>query len=308
MSFRLTCCAVVVLGLLAWPQAPVVFGQQYRLGGGQYGQQQQQQQQRTQQMQQMLPQQVSIDGTITDMAGGAIVVTDKSNMVWKVSVPADATKHVTGTAMIEYLQQSHAKLTVDFKAEFDDQGAIKEKVSELTLVSPAAEKAGMVADGDAANVPNNDAVGGAGGKSAKHGPASKSAAKSGMVHGTPHAGSYHVVGKLSDKGDKFFVQIHGMAHSVELPLADQVTIKVDMADLSQAAIGDSVTVSGTGTRPKVMVGPRNTAAAPGMVKATDVKITLAEPLAGAKKKGSSTKSASPSSKKAKDEAATPAGS
>ena len=116
----------------------------------------------------------------------------------------------------------------------------------------------------------------------------------------PHAGSYHVVGKLSDKGDKFFVQIHGIPHAVELPLADPVTIKVEMAELNLAATGDSVVVSGVGTRPQVVVGPRNMNSAPGMVKATDVKITLAEPLTGVKKKKPSGKLATHSKKDAEE--------
>ena len=47
-------------------------------------------------------------------------------MAWKVTVPSDATVHVTGTATVEYLQ-SHGKLTVDFKAEFDDQGKSRKR-------------------------------------------------------------------------------------------------------------------------------------------------------------------------------------
>jgi hypothetical protein len=297
MLSRSTVIAGIVLGLSLGLQAPCVFGQiigQQPVVGGQrlQGQTNQQQQQQQQQMmrQQMMPQPVTTDGTITAMSGG-IMVTDKTNKIWKVTVPSEATVHVTGTATIEYLQ-AHPKLTVEFKAEFDDQGAIKDKVSELTIVSPKDEKQGMVPEGAAAA--NNDA---AGAKSAKHG--AKTPAKSNAVHGTPTAGSYHVVGKLSEKTDKFYVQIHGMPKSVELPLADQVTIKVDMADVSLAAVGDNINVSGTGTPPKFMMSTRGAKGEPGIVQASDVKIEMAEQLTGVKKKSAS------HVKKDKEDSATP---
>ena len=97
MLFRFAFGMGVVIGLSASLQAPFAFGQYYRSGNGQYYNQQQ----RMQQMQQMQPQQTTIDGTITGLPRSAILVTDKSNVAWKVTVPSDATIHVTGTATVK---------------------------------------------------------------------------------------------------------------------------------------------------------------------------------------------------------------
>ena len=139
MSSRSLFFASLVLGLSLGLQTPCVFGQQY-YGGRTPSGPVNPLNQRGIGNQQLT--QVNLDGTITAMASGTIMVTDKTNMVWKVTVPSEAKVHVTGTAAVSYL---HSGLTVEFKAEFDDKGAIKEKVSELSIISPTAEPAGIVA-------------------------------------------------------------------------------------------------------------------------------------------------------------------
>jgi hypothetical protein len=300
MSFRLVCCAVVVLGLLAWPQAPVVLGQ-YRLGGGQSSPQQQLQQQQMQQIQQQLqPQPVNIDGTIASVTHGTIMVTDKSGKTWRVVIPNTATVEVTGTATADYLAPN---LTVDFKTELDEHGAIKEPVSEVTVITPSADHPMGILPVDSAAGLGGDAAGAAGGKSAKH---SAGKAKTATVHGAPAAGPCRIVGKLTNNHGKLSVQVHGV-QPIELTLAEQVNVKVEFADYMVAVSGDGITAKAV-TGPGKMVAGRVMPNQSGMVQASEVKITLAEPLKGGKKKAASAKSASPSSKKAKDEAATPAGS
>jgi hypothetical protein len=292
--------ACLVVGLLLGLHDPCAFGQN-ALGqrplvnqrgtlSGQVNQQQ------LNQNQPMAVMPINIDGTVTGISQGAILVNDKTNIAWKVTVPNDATIHVTGMATVEYLKTG---LTVDFKAEFDDKGAIKDKVSELSLVSATAEAGGITAGG-------GDVGADVGGKSTKHGPAAKSTTKSAAVKGVPPAGSCHVVGKLNAKNGKYTVQVHGVTHPIDLPLADQTTIKVDLADFSLAAQGDTITVAGMGTRPTLTRGTRGANTAPGMVQATDVKIEMAEQLTGTKKKPSTSKSGAPHAKKDKEDGAPPA--
>ena len=103
------------------------------------------------------------------------------------------------------------------------------------------------------------------------------------------------MGKLTVKNDikndkrSYAVQAHG--HPIDVPLADEASIKVDFADFSQADIGDNITVSGMGTHPKVLMSYKGEKAALGMVQASDVKIEMAEQLKG-KPKGSAAKTTS----------------
>jgi hypothetical protein len=277
MLSRLVRGVGVVIGLAASLHAPFVFGQ--RVVGGQYSQQQQQQQQQRQQQQQLQqlqlqPQQVNINGTITEVSRGAIMVADKiGNKTWKVAIPNTAKVEVTGTATVDYLAPN---LTVDFKTELDEYGAMKDKVSEMTVIAPSAEQPlGIFSGADAAGGPINAS---AGGKTTKH------TAKSVTVHGTPPAGPCRIVGKLVNSHGKLSVQVHG-TQPIELALADEVNVKVEFADYSVAISGDNITVKGTSAPGKMVMGrvvPNTT----GIVQATDVKITLAETLTGTKKKKS----------------------
>ena len=302
----LSCAAGVVVGLLASLHAPVVFGQYRAIPGQNPRNQQQQQQQQQQMLQQMQPQPVSIDGTVAGVTHGTIMVTDKAGKTWKVVVPATATVDVSGTASADYLAPN---LTVDFKTDLDEHGAMKDKVSELTVITPSADQPmGILDVASSANA--GAAAGGAaagGGKGAKHNPAAAhGAAKSATAHGAAPAGPCRIVGKLTNNKGKLSVQVHGVP-PIELALAEQVNIKVEFADYTVAANGDTIAVKAT-SAPGKMVAGRVMPNTSGMVQATDVKITLAEPLKGSKKKASSAKSPPPHEKKGADEGVPPLGS
>lgn len=109
-----------------------------------------------------------------------------------------------------------------------------------------------------------------------------SAAKTGGVA----AGSYRIVGRL--------VVMHGGKFSAVTPrgkfpfeLSDKVAIGVDFADFTVASKGDKITA-------KVLKVPsRSNSPQAQLVTAavaTEVKIELAEPLVGAKKRGTAAKS------------------
>ncbi len=249
----------------------------------------------------MMPQQVTVNGAITLMSSGNLVVTDKGNRTWKVSVSRDTTVHVTGTATADYLRSPHAAMTVDFKAEFDDHGTVKEKISEMTITAPSTEQ-GVFPEGGAAPAADADTGKADAGKAAKHGSAGgKSLNKS--VKGVPPAGSYHVVGRLNYAHGKFIVEAHG-AHHFEIEVADDANIKVDTTETNLSTVGDNITVSGMTPPPKMVMG-RPVSAPAALIEATDVKITLAEPLTGPKKKPAPAKAAShPKKDKDKDDGAT----
>jgi hypothetical protein len=199
-------------------------------------------------------------------------------------------------------------MAVDFKAEFDDRGAIKEKVSELTIITASPEQMGIFSATDAAGLPDNNPAGGVGAAGTKTGKragkgATKSTAKSAAAKGVPPAGPCRVIGRLISSRGKLSVDVRGVRHPIELPLADEPTIKLDLADYSIAANGDAIAVQGVAA-PGRMVAGRPVPNAIGVVQATEVKITLSESLQGnTKKKASAAKSQHP--KKDKDEGAPP---
>jgi len=131
---------------------------------------------------------------------------------------------------------------------------------------------------------------GGGAKPAKPAKPPKHAAK-GVAAAAP-AGSYRIVGRLMvERGGK--LKVHTPHGVVSLELTEQPTVSVDSADVTMAAKGDKISVRG-------LVMPTRTGP---MVQAKEVKIELAEPLAGGKKKGPAAKSAAkhPAKSAKKDE-------
>jgi hypothetical protein len=230
---------------------------------------QQQQQQLNRQQQQAAVQLPEIQGTVEGVTRGRIAVLASDNQPWHVAVPANAKVQVTGGATADYLQPG---LLVEFKAEIDDRGAIKEKVGELTIVTLSPDRQPGLFPAEAAGEPGGFAEGAErGGKSGKPAKRTKTAAGKGAVA----AGAYRIVGKLTaGRGGKLSVQAG--RGTLALELTEQPTVSIDVNDYTIASKGDKITVKGIGR--------------PGMAQATEVKIELAEPLSGAKKKGSSAKS------------------
>jgi hypothetical protein len=224
-----------------------------------------------------------IDGVIESIMRDRIMVLDKNNQSWQIAIPMAAKVQVTGGATAEYLQKG---MIVEFKAEIDDQRAIKEKVDELKVVTlssgtkmglfPPDSKAGEDQGGFAAAT---DAAGTGGKKTAKHttATAGKSVAKT-------VAGTYRIVGRLIvGRGGKFTAVTPRGKFPFEL--SDKVAIGVDFADYTVAAKGDKI--SG-----KVIKIPSRAGSPQALTvaMATELKIELAEPLVGAKKKGTAAKS------------------
>ncbi len=236
----------------------------------------------------MAQQPTDIEGAVEGLMGGRIImVLDKNNQSWQLAIPMAAKVQVTGGATADYLRKG---MIVEFKAEIDDQRAIKEKVEELKVVTlspgtkmglfPPESKAGEDQGGFAAGT---DAAG-TGGKPAKRtaATAGKGAAKAGGIA----AGTYRVVGRLIvGRGGKFSAITPRGKFPFEL--SDKVAIGVEFSDYTVAAKGDKISAK------VIKIPPRSGSAQPQAVTsamATEVKIELAEPLVGAKKKGSAAKS------------------
>ncbi len=282
MSSRLLLAALLVIGLSAPLQA--------------------QNNRRAQQGWQAAAQQppTDVDGAVEGLMRGCIMVLDKNNQSWQIAVPMAAKVQVTGGATADYLQKG---MIVEFKAEIDDQRTVKEKVEELKIVTPTGTKTGLFPpdskagedQGGFAASKTNDA--GTGGKPAKR--PSATAGKSPAKTKGFAAGSYRIVGRL--------VVGHGGHLSAVTPrgkfpfeLSDKVAIGVDLADYTIAAKGDKISAK------VIKIPPRPGSAQPQAITsaiATEVKIELAEPLVGGKKKGPAAKSEAkhPAKRPKKDE-------
>lgn len=278
MLARLVLAAAITISLSASLYAQNVNPNLRRL-------QQQQGRQQQQQQQQQLNQPTEIRGTLEGAMQGRLVVLAADSRPWQVGIPAHAKVQVTGTASAECLQ---AGLIVEFKAEIDDRGAVKEKVGELSIVSLSQERQiGLFPseEGGAKAAFGEEVGADHGGKVAK--PAKRTKASGGK--NAIHAGSYRIVGKLTvGRGGKFSV-LAGR-NPLAFELAEQPTIAIDTADYTLASKGDKITVKG-------MVVPNNRGLL--MAQATEVKIELAEPLTGPKKKTTAKSEAKRPAKRAK---------
>ncbi len=225
-----------------------------------------------------------IEGAIERVMPGGILVLDKNNQSWQLVVPVAAKVQVTGGATADYL---HKGMIVEFKAEIDDERAVKEKVEELKVItlSPGAKMGLFPPDSKAGEDQGGFAAGAGEKKTAKRtaATAGKGTAKAGGIA----AGTYRIVGHLIvGHGGKLSVQ-PGRGKPLPFELSEKVAIGVDFADYTVANKGDKI--SG-----KVIKMPARSGAPQAQTitsaMATELKIELAEPLVGAKKKGTAAKS------------------
>jgi hypothetical protein len=240
-------------------------------------QQQLQQMQQRKQLQQIQQyQMMEIQGVLENMARGRLVVIDDKNQTWQIAVPTTAQLHILGTANADCLRNG---MLIEFTAEIDDHGALKEKIGELTVISPSPDKQMGLFPADAADekkedpaVEPNDNRAKKSVKSAKH-PGGKTAGA-----GAVPAGSYRIVGRLV-AGRNGKLSIHVGRGTMPLELTEQPTVNLDISDFSGVSKGDKIKVKG------VMMTAR-----PGMAQATEVTIELSQPLTGTTRKMPAAKS------------------
>jgi hypothetical protein len=247
VSFRIFVAAAVVMGLPALLQA------QY--GRNPYGGRQPAVQ----------GQPVEIRGTIQGvMRGGILVLDSNTQTAWKIAILPATKIQVTGTTTTDSLRSGQL---LELTAMIDAKGAISDKVDEVTITSITPQRQiGLYPAGEGdAGADNQAAAGdapkGKGGKATK--PDKRKGAGHGKAAGAVAAGKYRIVGKLVVNRGAYSIQ----AGRTTLPfqLADDATIKVDLADLSAVKQGNEVAVAG-------MMMPNR----PGLAQAHQVKVTLPE--------------------------------
>jgi len=207
-------------------------------------------------------------GTITSVTANQIVMTTNDSKTWTVYSVPDATAVVTGKAKPDFLKPG---LIVKFTAELDNQNATKDKVREMSIVPLSKENPVGVFPPDWAP----QGAPGTGGK-----PASKSSESDAFAAAAESkfgaSQKSKVVGRITSvHGDR--LTLHAGTKTVRCDLtADpqiHITLHVSLSDPKFISAGDGVSVRGTKVQGK-----------PGVCNADDVKITLAKPLTGRKKK------------------------
>jgi hypothetical protein len=208
---------------------------------------------------------VKLEGTVVSVAAGEIVISGHlpagkdgketpEDTNWTVETP-QTTIRVSGDAKPDYLK---AGQTVQFTATIEEGEAtektveIKDKIQELTIVTPPAHAARGTTP--AHKTPK---------KSDSEGAAS-----------TP-AGPQAVVGRLAAIHEHKWPVRFGNK-TLQIQLADDVKIHVDMTGPSVRRLispGDKISVEGQMIRNK-----------PGRCQASDIHVTLSHPLTGAKGK------------------------
>lgn len=208
-----------------------------------------------------------LKGTIEGIMPGVLVVRDTQNMPWQVAVQG-AKVEVTGTATADFLKTG---MTVELTGTVDGHLAVKEKVSEMKIVTPSHDNPSGLFPAAGAEESSVAPDNGKASKSTKR-PSGTKTAKQGAV--TP--GKYRIVGKLVvERGEKLTVQTG--RNKVSLQLAENPKIDVAMSDLYVAAKGDRISAKGMQTVKMVKGQPV------GQFKAAEVKVELAEPVEGIKK-------------------------
>jgi len=222
------------------------------------------------------------EGTIQAVARGRIQMSADAAKSWTVMVDPKAVVHVTGTAEPDFLR---AGLSVRFTAELDKGGVAKEKVQQLTIITPSPENLpGVWPEGE------GPAAGKAlegerrGGIDADNGPVIRKAPEGERRRGSgagdgPAAGKvlasgvYTVAGRITSfrKGK---LTVNAGRSTVRADVADDAKIDVDFADYSVAKQGDKISV----TKGATFAGRA------GLAQAQELTIQLSEPLAPPKKK------------------------
>lgn len=236
------------------------------------------------------------EGTIEAVAsrGAMFQMQTKSNETVIVAVAQGTKVHYSATATPDFLRTG---LAVEFTAEVAKGGAVKEKVADLTVFTPSADRPlGLFPEGSAGGAKGKDdaPLGGLGGLD----PAADAPAKGAKKAGKGKAAAQDLLGGLDDLGPPKPSGRKGGAPAVQLPavcvirgtitkcrggnlavkygsgtatleLDEGVKINVELNNCAFAAKGDAVTVKGKAMEKRVM--------------AEIVKVAAAQPLSSGKK-------------------------
>ncbi len=213
----------------------------------------------------------SIDGNIELVGNGIVRVSSKAGQSILVAITQTTKVQYTNKATSDFLRPG---LAIEFTAEVDQKHNVKDPVSQVSLVSLNAERpAGLFAEGSSSSESrsaeaDNFAFGGGSLKGGDAPPKTKPSPRKAVAVHLP--GTCVCRGQIKSlKGGKLVLKIS--RGTLKADLADNVEVVVDMADLSLARRGDTVSAKGR--------------AGPGLMLFADfISVQGSAPLAGAKKK------------------------
>jgi len=170
------------------------------------------------------------DGVIQAIAQGRIQILTNSNQNWLIFLDAKTVIHVTGTAEPDFLRPG---LFVRFSIALDKRGNAHGKVGELTIFTPSPQQfPGIWPEGGNPENPGGAGEGFGGGFGG---------ANAGGGFGTPDVAVYTVAGQIQPSRKGKMTVNYGRG-SVQVELAEKVSIKVDFADYSVAKKGDRISI------------------------------------------------------------------
>jgi len=211
------------------------------------------------------------DGSVVALAAGRVQMHTIADQNWMIWIAPEAVIHVIGTAEPDFLRTG---MCIRFTANIDKNGKANAPVEQLTLFTPTPNAPigvwpeGMSPSDEGYQDPNG-AMGGMqggmgngmqGGGLAKNQPA-------------PQFARYTVAGRITRaRSGKFTVNCgRGL---VEIQLAEQPEIKIDIVDYSVVKPNDRISV----TKGKMFPGQM------GIAQAQELTFELSEPLTLGKKK------------------------
>lgn len=241
---------------------------------------------------------MSLDGTIRAVAGTQIQMTTNTNMPWMVGIFPQTKIELNGAAEASFLKP---RMCVEFVADVAKDGKTKDKIGQMTIFTPNANRQLGLYPESAAGGPKKEGEDGPA-LGPDPGLAPEPAAKPGRKTRSKKGGNDGLLGGAG--GDPFGITGGGKASqggNIQLPavctvrgqiksvhadslsvspgkgpliridLADGALIAVELSDTSAAMPGDSITVKGRAIEQRRMI------------YAESVKIQPANPLSGRKR-------------------------
>ena len=216
---------------------------------------------------------------------------------WLVNAQS-ATILVLGYAELSYL---HSGQMIQFKAELDEKGGPKDKVSELTVVSVEGNRPGIAAD-DGKPLPHPGQTNAGGGDAPAKGKGKGKKAADDLDAGKDAAKDAVAAAKTNEKkitakigrvaGSKLSVKAGTKA--IQIELADGPTINVALTDPTLIVAGSQIRVRGQGME----TNNGN------LCKADDITVTLLSSLKGKRRPVRNEMETNPAKKISGDAAAT----
>jgi hypothetical protein len=241
---------------------------------------------------------LDVEGKVVEVRPGVIAVATAGSGVWRVGVDENAAISVAGTAAPDVLRPG---LHIRFLAAVEKpQGRVLDKIAKLTIFTPTKDDARTVgvflpgqcrpvvsfleeaAAGPPANVAGGAAENAAGAmaatapKPAAHAPPPSASKEQNAAEGGPAAAkdTYDIHAQITGgKGSRWTIKTPNkfFKSPLRIELAPQPLIELDLVNYLMAKPGDKVLARGC------RLGPNN-------LQATELLITLTEPLGQARKK------------------------